>query len=121
MTAKATTPYVAILYADVAGLGEGNPTSIAFFVTGWTHTVPNTAFSGRCFKARSPQDALNCLCGVSNLAQTAVTHGADGSVGTVGFANLRNNSLLYNGPGNQGRRGHSHSNAQSELGFDATG
>ncbi|MCY4322556.1 MAG: hypothetical protein OXD00_02565 [Gammaproteobacteria bacterium] len=72
----AKTPYTAIYYADVTGLGEANPINSVCFMTGGTYAT-STLSSGTsgCFSIspRTPFDVRNCLCGRSNLAQTART------------------------------------------------
>ena len=64
----ATTPYVAIYYADVAGLGISNPINTFCFMTGGTYTITNVSIlngSNGCFSISplTPRDARNCLCG----------------------------------------------------------
>ena len=92
------TSYVAILYVNVPGMGTANPLTVACFMTGGTYTVPNTDFSGGCFKAESAQDVRNCLCGKANRAKGATKD---------------NNTRLFFEDG-QNRQ------AQTDMGCDAT-
>ena len=75
------TPYYAVLYADVTGLGVANPLDTACFMTGGDYTIGNLSVmsgSNGCFtiSPRTPQDVRNCLCG----------RGATGSVTIRGSA-----------------------------------
>ncbi len=79
ISVAAKTPYTAIYYADVTGLGLANPINTLCFMTGGTYTPANTNIlsgSTGCFSIspRTPFDVRNCLCGQSNLAQTLDDH-----------------------------------------------
>jgi len=78
VTLTETTPYVLILYSNFAGSGESNPFGVQCFMTGGTYTPANTNFgpsSTGCFTItpRTQLDIRNCLCGQSDLSQTATT------------------------------------------------
>jgi len=78
VTLTETTPYVLILYSNFAGSGESNPFGVQCFMTGGTYTPANTNFgpsSTGCFTItpRTQLDIRNCLCGRSDLSQTATT------------------------------------------------
>ena len=75
LTVSAKTPYTAIYYADVTGLGLANPINTLCFMTGGTYTPTNTNIlsgSTGCFAigTRDPFDIRNCLCSRSNLSQS---------------------------------------------------
>ena len=88
----ATTPYVAIYYADVTGLGIGNPINTICFMTGGTYTITNVSISNGsngCFSIRplTPRDARNCLCG----RPAAGTVTIEGSAVIYDYSSIRDN------------------------------
>jgi len=92
------TPHYFTVFTTAAGWGGSRPLTRRCFMTGGNYTT-STLSSGTsgCFSIspRTPQDVRNCLCGRSNLAQTAIIHGTDGK---------------------QGQPGHSHEQAKTNLG-----
>ena len=76
VTLSEKTPYALIIYTDYSDRGENNPIAVQCFMTGGTYTT-STLSSGTsgCFSISplTPHDVRNCLCGRSNLAQTATT------------------------------------------------
>ncbi|MCY4302307.1 MAG: hypothetical protein OXC68_11335 [Aestuariivita sp.] len=91
-SAAEKTPYFAILYADVTGLGESNPLDTVCFMTGGSYTINNLSInngSNGCFSIspRTPQDVRNCLCG--RPASGSVT--IDGSAVSYDYSSIRSN------------------------------
>ncbi|MCY4308018.1 MAG: hypothetical protein OXC57_07065 [Rhodobacteraceae bacterium] len=91
-SAAAKTPYFAILYADVPGLGVANPLDTACFMTGGTYTITNLSInngSNGCFSISplTPLDARNCLCGRPVSGTVTI----DGSAVSYDYTSIRAN------------------------------
>ncbi|MCY4292341.1 MAG: hypothetical protein OXC72_11380, partial [Roseovarius sp.] len=103
---SANTPYYVTVYTTASGFGEARPLMRRCFMTGGTYTpsnesgqpgfVANTTSGCFSISPRTYQDVRNCLCGRSDLSQTAVTHNPDTNT--------------------QGQPGHTHEQARGRLG-----